>query len=307
MFLAALLLAAIALPFLLNGFRIYQATVAGTWAIAILGLNLLVGYNGQFSLGHGAFYALGATVTAGLMNNAGVNGYFALPLAGLGCWLAGLGVGRPAARLPFLGLALATYALAYAVPQLLKWRLLTPFTGGSQGLYVDKPAVPAGIRLDTDQWWYFVTLAVLLLCLWLARNLAQGATGRILVAVRDDPVGAAACGIDVERYRALAFAASASFAGVGGGLGVLVTDFIAPARYGFMVSIQLLVGAVLGGVQSIAGAPIGAALLLVLPELADRISKNLTWPVYGLLLIAAVWLAPNGLVGLFTRIRDRGR
>src|SRR6185295_9014506 len=115
------------------------------------------------------------------------------------------------------------------------------------------------------------------------------------------------CGIDVARIRALTFGVSALYAGVGGSLGVLVTDYIAPDRYGFMFSIQLLVGAVLGGVQSVAGAPLGALLLVLLPEFADRVSKNLTWPVYGVLLIGAVWLAPNGVVGLYHRIGGRVR
>lgn len=294
---------AIALPFLLGGFRIYQLTLAGSYALAILGLNLITGYSGQISLGHGAFYALGGYVTAGLMGKLGVNAYLTLPFAGLACMAVGIAIGRPAARLPFLALALATYALAVATPQFLKSSYLTPLTGGSQGLYVDKPAVPAGLPLTDDQWWYLVTLAVLALALWTAANLSRGRIGRGLMALRDDPTGAAACGVDVARFRATIFGVGALYAGLGGALGVLVTDYTAPDKYGFFFSIQLLVGAVIGGVQSIAGAVIGALAVQFLPDLADRVSKNLTWPVYGGLLIATVWLAPNGVVGLFGRWR----
>jgi branched-chain amino acid transport system permease protein len=302
--LVVLLGLAVALPFFLGGFRIYQLTLAGTYALAILGLNLLTGYSGQISLGHGAFYAVGGYVTAGLMAH-GVDAYLTLPLAGLVALLVGFAIGWPAARLPFLALALATYALAMAMPQLLKSSALAIWTGGTQGLYVDKPAVPSGLPLTTDQWWYFVTLGVLLLALWSAANLAHGRIGRTLIALGEQPVAAAAIGVPVARYRAFAFALSAFYAGLGGALGVLVTDFIAPDRYSFFFSIQLLVGAVIGGVRSIAGAVMGAIVIQFLPELADTISKNLTWPVYGMLLIAAVWLAPNGVVGLFERWRAR--
>jgi branched-chain amino acid transport system permease protein len=299
--LAALALA-VAAAFVLSGFRVYQLTLAASYALAILGLNLLTGYSGQISLGHGAFFALGGYVTAGLMVR-GVDAYLTLPVAGLACFAVGWLIGRPAGRLPFLALALATYALAVATPQFLKSSLMTPWTGGVQGLYVDRPAVPFGLPLSNDQWWYFVTLAVLVAALWTAHNLVHGRVGRTLLALRDDPVGAAACGVDVPHLRALAFGAGAFYAGLGGAFAILVNDFIAPDRYSFFFSVQLLVGAVIGGVQSIAGAVIGGLVLQFLPDLADRISKNLTWPVYGALLIAAVWLAPNGVVGLLGRWR----
>lgn len=302
--LVLLIAVAVALPFLVGGFRIYQLTLAGTFALAILGLNLLTGYSGLISLGHGAFYAVGGYATAGLMAR-GVDAYLTLPLAGLVAMAVGWIVGWPAARLPFLAMALATYALAMAVPQLLKSSLLASWTGGTQGLYVDRPEVPGSLPLTTDQWWYFVTLAILLAALWTAGNLARGRIGRTLVALGEQPVAAAACGVHVARFRATIFGVGAFYAGLGGALGVLVTDFIAPDRYGFFFSIQLLVGSVLGGMRSIGGAVAGALMLQFLPELADTISKNLTWPVYGMLLILAVWLAPNGLAGLIERARGR--
>ncbi len=292
---------ACAIPFLAGSFRLYQFTLAGTYALAILGLNILIGYSGQISLGHGAFYALGGYVTAGLMAHYGISGYLTLPMAAVGCFGAGLALGLPASRLPFLALALATYALAVALPQFLKSSIAAPWTLGVQGIYIDKPPVPDFLPLTADQWWYLVTLAILLAALWTAGNLARGRIGRALLAIREHPIAAAASGVDVAWYRALAFGFSAAYAGLGGALAVIVTDFVSPDRYSFFFSIQLLVGAVLGGVQSIGGAILGGLILQFLPVLADQLSKNLAWPVYGALLIASLWLAPYGLVGLYRR------
>lgn len=172
-----------------------------------------------------------------------------------------------------------------------------------QGIYIDKPAAPAELPFTDDQWWYFVTLAPLVAALWSAGKLTRGRVGRALVALREDPIAAGAFGIDVARHRALAFATGAFYAGLGGALAVLVTDFISPDRYSFFCSIQILIGAVLGGVHSVAGAVLGGLVLQFLPVLADSLSKNLAWPVYGILLIASVWLAPNGMVGLYRRWR----
>ncbi|WP_162914948.1 branched-chain amino acid ABC transporter permease [Desertibaculum subflavum] len=302
---AGLLALACALPFLLGSFRVYQLTLAGTYALAILGLNILTGFSGQISLGHGAFYALGGYVTGGMMFHWGVDAYLTLPAAALACFAAGLAVGWPAARLPFLGLALATYALAVALPQVLKSWLAAPWTRGVQGIYIDKPAVPAALPLTPDQWWYFVTLGLLVAALWAASNLTRGRIGRAWAALRDDEIAAACNGIHVARYRVLAMATGAACAGLGGALAVLVTDYVAPDRYGFFFSVQLLIGAVLGGVTSIAGAVVGGLVLILLPMLADEISKNLAWPVYGALLIASVWLAPEGVVGVWRRIQSR--
>lgn len=295
----ALLALACALPFLIGSFRVYQLTLAGTYALAILGLNIITGFSGQVSLGHGAFYALGGYVTAGMMFHWGVDAYLTLPAAGLVCFAVGLMVGWPAARLPFLALALATYALSVALPQFLKSYLAAPWTRGVQGIYVDKPAVPAGLPLSPDQWWYFVTLGLLVGALWTAANLTRGRVGRAWAALRENEIAAACNGIDVAGFRVLAFATGAFYAGLGGALAVLVTDYIAPDRYGFFFSVQLLIGAVLGGVSSVAGAVVGGLVLQFLPVLADEISKNLAWPVYGALLIASVWLAPQGLVGVW--------
>lgn len=259
------------LPFLLWGFRTYQLTFAATHAIAILGLNLIAGQAGLISLGHGAFYGLGAYTLAVLMRHASVSAYVGIFAGALVCLAAGYLFGHVASRLARFYLALATFALALAVPQTLKSSYLAPWTGGVQGLYLDRPGAPLGLPLDHDQWWYFVTLGILGLALWMARNLVAGRTGRAIRAMRDDPLAAQAAGIDVARYTALTFAAGAAYAGVAGALGALLLDFIAPESFTYWLSIILLVGAVFGGITSIWGALAGGLFLQFWPDLAATV------------------------------------
>ena len=158
--LAALLVAACALPFWVSHYRTFQFTLVWVYAIALLGLNILTGYNGQVSLGHGAFYAIGAYVAAVLMERFGVPYWLTVPVAGAVCLVAGFLFGLPALRLEGLYLALATFALGVATPQLLKYKHFEGWTGGVQGLVLVKPDAPFGLPLNPDQWLYFFTLAV---------------------------------------------------------------------------------------------------------------------------------------------------
>jgi len=198
---------AVALPFMLWGFRTYQLAFAATHAIAILGLNLITGQAGLISLGHGAFYGLGAYTMAVLMRHGGVSAYAGIPAAALVCLAAGYLFGRLVAPLARFYLALATLALALAMPQTLKSSHLSPWTGGVQGLYVDRPSAPLRLPVDQDQWWYFVTLGILALLLWLARNLIASPAGRAIRAMRDDPVAAQVAGIHLAHHTAVIFAA----------------------------------------------------------------------------------------------------
>src|SRR5712664_2815278 len=150
--------AACALPFFLSGFRVFQFTQVYLYAIALLGLNMLTGYNGQFSLGHGAFYAIGAYTTAIMIDKWNTGYGWTIPTAGILCLVVGFLFGRPALRLEGLYLALATFALALSVPQILKY--FEHWTGGSQGIVLSKPNAPWGLKLSPDQWLYFVTLGV---------------------------------------------------------------------------------------------------------------------------------------------------
>src|SRR6266849_1274785 len=164
------------LPFALSGFRLFQFTQVYIYAIALLGLNMLTGYNGQISLGHGAFYAIGAYTTAIMIDRWNIGYGWTIPTAGVLCLVVGFLFGLPALRLEGLYLALATFALALSAPQILKY--FEHWTGGSQGIVLSKPKAPFGLPLTEDQWLYFLALAVTIVLFVLARNLLGGRTGR---------------------------------------------------------------------------------------------------------------------------------
>ena len=226
-------LAAFALPFILEDFTLFQFTLAGIYAIAILGLNLLTGINGQFSLGHGAFYALGAYCAAIMITQWDISVYFTIPVAGSVCFVAGFLFGLPALRLEGLYLALATFALAVATPQILKYSHLEHWTGGVQGIDLLKPQAPWSLPLSVDQWWYLVTLIVLLALIWFANNLINSRSGRALMAIRDHAIAARAMGINSALYKSMAFGISACYTGIAGALGAIVIEFVAPDSFTF--------------------------------------------------------------------------
>ncbi len=300
------------LPFVLKNFFVFQVTLAVIYAIAILGLNLLTGINGQFSLGHSAFYAIGA-YTAAIMMDGDVSYVWTLPAAGLACLVSGFLFGLPALRLEGIYLALATFALAVAIPQLLKVNFLEDWTGGVQGIVISKPDAPFGLPLNSDQWLYFFTLGVAALLYVCAANLVNSRTGRALIAIRDHPVAASAMGINVALYKSLTFGVSALYTGVAGALGAIAIAFVAPDSFTFNLAIALFVGLVVGGVGSIPGTLIGGAFVLfapniaewmagwlsvVVPNLAAQASKGLTGAVYGVILILLIYLMPSGAAGL---------
>src|SRR6202795_621941 len=212
--LALLLVAACVLPFLVSNYRVFQFTLALVYAIALLGLNMLTGYNGQISLGHGAFYAIGAYTAAILMDRLGVAYSLTIPGPAAVCLTAGFLFGLPALRLEGLYLALATFALGVALPQLLKSKGLEHWTGGVQGIVINKPDPPPGLPLSQDQWLYFLALMVAVLMFGLARNLLRGRVGRAIVAIRDHPIAAETMGINTALYKSLTFGVSAMYTGV---------------------------------------------------------------------------------------------
>lgn len=300
--LAALLAAACALPFFVSEYRAFQVTLALVYAIALLGLNILTGFNGQISLGHGAFYAIGAYCAAILMDRYGLPYWATLPAAAAVCMVAGFLFGLPALRLEGLYLALATFALGVSMPQLLKYHRLEAWTGGVQGITIVKPDPPAflgelGLVLDQDQWLYFFTLAVALLMFALAFNLLRGRIGRAMIALRDNPVAAEAMGVNAALVKAMVFGVSAMYTGVAGALGAIAIQFVAPDSFGIFVSIMFLVGIVIGGLASISGALYGALFIQFVPNVADEISKAAPWAVFGLVMIAFVYVMPTGVAG----------
>ena len=299
--LALLLALACVLPFVVSNYRMFQLTLVLVYAIALLGLNMLTGYNGQISLGHGAFYAIGAYTAAILMDKAGLPYWATLPIAGAVCAVAGFLFGLPALRLEGLYLSLATFALGVALPQILKYKGIEDWTGGAQGIVINKPDAPDWAPLSPDQWLYFVALAVTLLMFLAAWNLLRGRIGRAMVAIRDQPVAAQAMGVNLARVKALTFAVSALYTGVAGALGAIAIQFVAPDSFSIFLSISFVVGIVVGGLASISGALWGALFIQFVPNVADQISKAAPWAIYGVFLILFMYVMPTGVAG-FLRI-----
>lgn len=303
------ILVAIAPLWLLESFHLFQLTMAVIMALAVLGLNIVTGYNGQISLGHGAFFAVGAYVTAILMSHLDWSFWATLPVSALVCTAFGWGVGFPALRLGGLYLALTTFALAVAVPQLLKHKALEDWTGGVQGLFILKPEPPSFLPLSPDQWMYLVAVGIAAVVFLLAANLIRGRIGRALMATRDHPTAAEAMGMDIADLKTKAFAVSAMITGIAGSLSAVAIEFVAPDSFTFFVSITLFVGMVAGGVASILGSLFGGLFVLFVPNIAESISKSAPGVIYGIILILFLFLLPDGFAGLLRRIaaRLRGR
>ncbi|KQT09785.1 ABC transporter permease [Ramlibacter sp. Leaf400] len=285
------------LPLLVSEYRMFQATMTLVYAIVLFGLTILTGYSGQISLGHGAFYALGAYVSAILMTKVGVPYWATLPVAGLVCMVVGFLFGRPALRLQGHYLALATFALAVATPQFLKHKSLQAWTGGVQGIMIEKPSAPFGLPISADAWLYWLTLGVAVMLFLLGRNLLKGRIGRALLAIRDHPTAAAAMGVNTSLYKSLAFAVSALFTGVAGALGAIVVQFVAPDTFHPLLSILFLVGAVIGGLTSWWGPLFGAMFIQFVPNFAEDMSKSAPWALYGVFMILGVFLLKKGIAG----------
>ena len=298
--LGAVLVVAVLIPFMFGPYRVGQFTLVLVYAVAALGLNLLVGYNGQISLGHGAFFALGAYVAALLIEKAGVPHLLTVPIAGLVAFAAGFLFGIPALRLRGLYLALVTLGLAIAAPQLIK--RFDELTEGTQGLTVAQPTAPSWTGLADDQFLYLLTLAIAILMIALAWNLVRGQTGRAIEAVRDREIAAATVGIDLAGTKTRVFAVSAAYAGVAGALYVFAIGFVAPEAFTVTVSLAFLAAIVVGGLATISGAVFGALFIEFVPVYAADVNDALTGVVYGGVLIVFMFLLPGGVAGLIRKI-----
>ncbi len=299
------LIVAVVVPFFLEDFTVFQMTYALVFAMGILGLNLLTGFNGQFSLGHSAFFGIGAYTTAIMMSHWEVAYYWTIIPAGVVCLVAGFLFGLPALRLEGLYLALATFALATAMPQILKYSAFEEVTGGVQGLDLDKPESPFGFLSD-DQYLYFVVLVVTIILFVCAWNLVRGRTGRAMIAIRDNPIAAQTMGVNNAVYKSLTFGVSALYTGVAGSMSAIIIQFVAPDSFTFLLAVTFLVGLVVGGVASIPGAIFGGFFVLLIPNVSEWAAdltgrtdaKGLSWAVYGMFLIVTVYVMPAGAAGL---------
>ena len=290
-------------PLLVKNFIIFQMTMLLIYGIAVLALNILTGGSGQFSLGQSAFYAIGAYTSAILMEHFDVNYALTLPIAGILCFAVGFLFGQPALRLSGVYLALATFALATAMPQLLKLGFFEKWTGGVQGLVVTKPEAPEAVqsmltwfqlKMSQDMWLYYFTLVVTVAIYISSVNLLRSRSGRAFMAIRDNEIAASAMGVDVALYKTLAFGVSAGITGVAGGLGAIAVQFVAPDSYTITLAIALFLGMVVGGVGWLPGSIVGSAFIIFVPNLAESISKGLSGAVFGVLLFLVIFLVPHG-------------
>jgi len=316
---AALAVTAFALPAFLSDFRAQQFAYVGIYLVALIGLNILTGYTGQISLGHGAFMAIGGYTTAILMSDHGVKDIATIPLAIVVAGVAGVLFGLPAARLSGLYLALATFAIAVATPAVIK--KFEGFTGGGSGVNLfGTPELTAsltpvkiiGFEVNFNNWLYYLSWTVALIGYVIAWLILRGRTGRAFRAVRDSETAAVSSGISLTRTKVLAFGISAAYAGAAGALFAIATTFVNPDTFPVALSIFLLVGVVVSGLGSLTGLIVGAVFIQFMPLWAQSVSKSPGAPavVYGVILILVVLALPGGASGLISRalqLTRRGR
>jgi branched-chain amino acid transport system permease protein len=304
-----LLLVLLVAPWLFSEYALAQLTLVLIYSVVGLGLMLLAGFTGLFSIGHAAFMGVGA-YTQAVMVNAGLP--FPLALMGAAALSAAVGVvvGLPALRVKGIYLGIATLAFGFIVEEgFARWESVT---GGNAGLHVKAPAL-AGWALDTANEFYFLCLVVTVLCTLAVLNLLRSPTGRAFVAIRDSEISAQSMGIHLARYKTLSFAISAAMAGLGGALYAHMIRFLSPDQFNIIQSIDLLLMVVIGGLGSVHGAFLGAIFLITMPQLIGAFkdvlpaavgqAPGLKAVVYGAVLILFVLFEPLGLYGRWLKVR----
>jgi len=290
------------LPFTLSSYNVALAAQVGILFIAVLGLNILTGYTGQISIGHGAFMAIGGYTTAVMSRDHNTNLVVTMLMAFAICFAVGLLVGLPALRLSGVYLALATFALAVSVPQIpLQY---STFLGGSGG--VQSSRTVSNLWLYTAAW---TCSAILFVLAWL---ILRGRIGRAFRAVRDSEIAAVASGVELPVYKTLAFGISAAYAGVAGSLFVLATNgFAQPTEFDVFLSLQILIGAAVAGLGSLWGVLVGAAFVGLLPQVSTSVpligAEHGRDVVFGAAVILIMLLLPGGFAGLLARLRRLAR
>ena len=316
---AGLVLAVALVPLALDDFETLQFAYVGIFFVAVCGLNVLTGYTGQISLGHGGFMAVGGYTTAILAAKHGVPYYWTIPVAGAIAGGSGLLGGIPALRLSGLYLALATFGVAVATPAVIKH--FGHFTGGATGLSFPIVRAPGGTGLSQNRWFYYLAWGCALLALGAAWLLLRGRTGRAFRAVRDSEVAAASSGVNLALYKTLAFGVSAAFAGVAGSLYAIANlSYVSPETFRINLSIFLVVGVVVAGLGSLWGLVAGAALIEFLPVKTPDIVDGLNWllhtgidpktagvsdAIFGAVLVLVMLAFPRGVAGALRALYSR--
>lgn len=302
------------LPFVLSDYNIYLAGQVGIFFIAVLGLNILTGYTGQISIGHGAFMAIGGYTAAIMSRDHQTNLVYAALLAFAICFVVGLLFGLPALRLSGAYLALATFALAISIPQLpLKW---SNYLGGSLGVQASSKTTHflgqslPGAAVLSNRWIYGFAWTCAAISLFLAWLILRGRVGRAFRAVRDSEIAAAASGVEIGLYKTLAFGISAAFCGVAGALFVMASNgFAQPDEFSVVLSLELLIGVAVAGLGSLWGILIGAAFVALLPNFSTSVpvlgESHGQDVVYGFVVILVMLVLPGGFAGLFAKLRLR--
>ncbi len=302
-----------ALPLVLGDFWLYLLNLCGIAIVGAQGLNILTGFAGQISLGHGAFIGVGAYTAGVLSTKLGAGPLVALPAAGLAAALVGLLFGLPSIRIKGFYLAMATLAAQFILEYL--FMQAAPLTGGAQGLYVERPAL-LGVAIDSDVKFFYVIMGVAALATAGARNLLRTDVGRCFVAVRDRDIAAELIGVNLFAYKLLAFALSSFYAGIAGGLLAYYVSAINPQAFTVLLSVDHLAMIIIGGLGSVLGATLGAVFITLLPEILkllidaaggylpiENIFPALREIIFGLLIVLFLLREPDGLAKLWWDIK----
>lgn len=305
----ALVVGLLIIPSFLDDYLVSQLTFIAMYGVAAVGLMLLTGYTGQVSMGHAAFFAIGSYTTA-ILTAHGLPFLVSLPLAGVMAGLVGALIGRPILHLTGLYLAIATMGFAFIIDEVLvRWESLTK---GNLGYYLS-PAHIGPLVFDTEKSFYYLALVVLILALLAARNILRAPLGRAMIAIRDSEIASEAIGINLAKFKTMAFAVSAFFTGIAGCLYAHKVLFINPESYTIILSVELLAMVIIGGLGSLHGAVFGAAFFIVLPQLIIMTKDHL--PVYlqnqtglepalfGLLIVLVMLFEPMGIYGRWLKTK----
>ena len=318
--LAGLVLLFGVVPFISDAYLLYVINTVGIYAIAAIGLNLLIGYTGQISLGHGAFFGVGAYAGAILFSKAGIPFIFAVPAAGLVTAAVGMVFGLPSARLKHLYLCIATLAGQFIIEYVLvQWASLT---GGAEGISV-MGATLFGLDLDTDRTFFYIIFFCFVAMTWIAVNLMRTRFGRAFIAIRDNDRAAEGMGIPIFSYKLLSFAVSSFYAGFAGALYAFYMISITPEPFMLWYSIEFIAMIIIGGLGSIPGSVFGAIFIVTLNEVLSLITEILmnvggssgfaitVAPlrefVFGLTIILFIIFEPKGIAEVWRVVRSSFR